>query len=163
MDFLELWKNGGYGKDNELSVSIERIKRHGKEKKVPDEVVDSIIVDFFTQIQVDPKKYMKPFIEYEVFDKESNKLIKVKTRECLCGCIIGNSGTNFIHSVFKEIEKASIEQAKEKSKVIAKSFDKRIKAYEKLKGRRTLTPQLITILLILITFYLARFYYGFNG
>ena len=120
-DAKKLWIEGGYDLNNDFNISIARIKKYGYEKKVDQQIVDSILIDLFMELRENPFKY------------------KTESNICSCGCDITNSATNLIHCIFKKIDEASISIQEATNKVIVEQLNQKIISYmEKENEKYTL-------------------------
>jgi len=107
MNAKTLWNAGGYGRDNDYYVSMKRIRQHGEQKGIKKIVVDMLLAGFFQEIKNDPHAYISD--------------------TCVCGCEIGNSGTNAIHSLFKQLDAKAKEMQEKIDLIIDDDFNKMIK------------------------------------
>jgi len=97
------------------------------------------LVDYFLEISKNPKKYIS--------DK------------CVCGCTIGNSGTNLIHSIFKSIDKEQAKYLKAINKMFAKKLNARVNKYVK-KRESNYYFEWNLIFVIIVLMILVRYLYG---
>ena len=160
IDSEELLVKAGYLTKEEFPLVMNRIRNYAKVNKVPSEILEIVLVDFFIEISEDPQKYMKPVIERTEFDPEQDKDIVIKYRECVCGCTISNPSTNLTHSIFKELDKERADFLKDQAKAFSKRINSRVQKHVKKQALPNYYLEVNVFIVIIIVMALIRFMYG---
>lgn len=113
LDFQQLWHDEGYGKDNDLGVSIQYIRKEAAAKGIKQETVDLVL--------------------FEVFSEIANGR-KFSTAGCTCGCGIKNSGTDVIHYILRRVFEIEIENKVKGVEIMQKRFNKILNM--RIKGKK---------------------------
>lgn len=111
LDAKRLWISYGYGLHNEFERSISFVRNYGLEKKIPAELVDLTMIEFFMELNEEPEKY------------------RFENNVCPCGCGIDKSGTAAVHEMIKRLDNVSYEFVKNFNDLISKQFNDKIAAY----------------------------------
>ncbi len=119
IDIEKLWVDGGYGKDNPLERSIERVRQVGRENNVPDKAVDSIISSTFIGLS----------------NGDTYPLDK-----CRCGCGTDKSGTDITHHMVWRVLQIGDKIKVEANKLIQNELNTMIEQHMKVNKMRPLSP-----------------------
>ena len=82
IDVEQIWKDGGYAKDNPLDRTIAYLEAEGTKEGVDKSEIDLMVVEFFVELASGAT---------------------YSTEKCSCGCGIDKSGTDAIHALRQRI------------------------------------------------------------
>ncbi len=154
IDAKKLWIEGGYSLNNPYEIMIAGIRNYAQKKKVSQDNLDLILVDFFIQLRKDPF----------AFKTEGNVCKQ-------CSCDITNSGTNAIHYLFKQIDNKQTELIISEQERFTTELNQKIITYMEEDNAKYMEefgpgesvlylPQIITLVLFIIGSFVLRYYYG---